>query len=74
MDCDPIILDYALVALRMLNNKYDEKMEEDYLSMLDLALGFIPEEDIHSIQVSCEIPDVFKLYGELGAAQTRPLE
>jgi len=64
MDLDPIILDYALVALRMLNNKYDVKKEEEYLSMLDLAVGFIPEEDIHNIQVSCKVPDVFKLYGE----------
>ena len=63
MDYDPIILDYALVALRMFNNKYDVKMEEEYLSMLDLALGFIPEEDVHSIQVSGEVPDVFALYG-----------
>ena len=64
MECDPIILDYAIVALRMLNNKYDVKMEEEYLSMLDLALGFIPEEDIHDIQVSGEVPDVFELYGD----------
>lgn len=64
MDFDPIILDYALVALRMLNSKYDVKMEEEYLSMLDLALGFIPEEDIHEIQTSCEVPDVFALYGD----------
>ena len=63
MECDPIILDYAIVALRMFNNKYDVKMEEEYLSMLDLALGFIPEEDVHGIQISGEVPDVFELYG-----------
>ena len=64
MDFDPIILDYALVALRMYNRKYDVKIEEEYLSELDLALGFIPEEDIHEIQISGEVPDVFELYGD----------
>ena len=64
MDCDPKVFDYAIVALRMLNNKFNNRVEEDYSSMLDLALGFIPEEDIHSIQVSGEVPDVFALYGD----------
>ena len=64
MEFNPKIFDYAIVALRMLNNKYDEKMEEEYSSMLDLAQGFIPEEDIHSIHISGEVPDVFELYGD----------
>lgn len=64
MDCDPKVFDYAIVALRMLNNKFNEKNEEEYSSMLDLALGFIPEKDIHTIQVSGEVPDVFELYGD----------
>ena len=63
MECDPIVLDYAMVAFRMLNNKYDVKLEEDFWTMLDLALGFIPEEDIHSIHISGKVPDVFALYG-----------
>jgi len=63
MECNPVVLDYAMVAFRMLHNKFDVKLEEEFWSMLDLAFGFIPEEDIHSIHVSGEVPDVFALYG-----------
>ena len=51
-------MDYALVALRMLNNKYDEKMEEEYSSMLDLAIGFIPPEEINAVHISGEVPNI----------------
>ena len=58
---DTRIMDYAVVALRMLYNRYDEKLEEEYFTMLDTALGFIPEDKINAIQTSGEIPDIEKL-------------
>ena len=51
-------MDYAVVALRMLNNKYDEKMEEEYFTMLDLAIGFIPPDEINAVHISGEVPDI----------------
>jgi len=64
MEINPIVLDYAMVAFRMLNNKHDVKQEEEFWSMLDLVFGFIPESDIHSIHISGEVPNVFALYGK----------
>ena len=57
-----IMIDYAIVALRMLNDTYNEEMEEKYNKILNTILRFIPKDKINNARTSKEVPNLFLDY------------